>query len=118
MKTTYPLYLANKPESPNQDLHVYDKYTGDLAATVAMASPSDIDRAIAAAVAARKPMEALPAYERQNVLNHCVGRFRERFDELAESLCIEAGKPIKDARGEVSRLIDRVRELVQTPGGD
>ncbi|MCB1659789.1 MAG: aldehyde dehydrogenase family protein, partial [Pseudomonadales bacterium] len=27
-------------------------------------------------------------------------------DELAYSLCIEAGKPIKDARGEVTRLID------------
>ena len=30
-------------------------------------------------------------------------------DELATSLCIEAGKPIKDARGEVSRLIDTFR---------
>ncbi|MBD3648353.1 MAG: aldehyde dehydrogenase family protein, partial [Pseudomonadales bacterium] len=33
-------------------------------------------------------------------------RFRERFDELAMALCIEAGKPIKDAEGEVTRLID------------
>jgi acyl-CoA reductase-like NAD-dependent aldehyde dehydrogenase len=49
------------------------------------------------------------AYERQNILNHCVKRFAERFDELAYALCIEAGKPIKDARGEVSRLIDTFR---------
>ncbi len=28
---------------------------------------------------------------------------------MALSLCIEAGKPIKDARGEVSRLIDTFR---------
>jgi len=40
------------------------------------------------------------------VLEHCVTRFRERFDELAMALCIEAGKPIRDARGEVTRLID------------
>ena len=29
-----------------------------------------------------------------------------RFEELAMSLTIEAGKPIKDSRGEVTRLID------------
>jgi acyl-CoA reductase-like NAD-dependent aldehyde dehydrogenase len=43
------------------------------------------------------------------VLSHCVARFRERAEELALALCIEAGKPIKDSRGEVSRLIDTFR---------
>lgn len=33
-------------------------------------------------------------------------RFTERADELAKALCIEAGKPINDAKGEVTRLID------------
>jgi acyl-CoA reductase-like NAD-dependent aldehyde dehydrogenase len=40
---------------------------------------------------------------------HCVKRFQERYDELAYALCIEAGKPIRDARGEVTRLIDTFR---------
>ena len=64
-----------------------------------------IDQAIAAAVQAQAPMAQMAAYERQQVLDHCVLRFRERAEELAQSLCIEAGKPIKDARGEVTRLI-------------
>src|SRR5262249_56548619 len=51
----------------------------------------------------------LRAYRRQAVLNHCVRRFEERFDDLAMSLCIEAGKPIRDSRGEVTRLIDTFR---------
>jgi acyl-CoA reductase-like NAD-dependent aldehyde dehydrogenase len=38
-----------------------------------------------------------------------VDRFKQRFDELAYALCVEAGKPIKDAEGEVSRLIDTFR---------
>ena len=33
-------------------------------------------------------------------------QFRARFDAFAYALCREAGKPIKDARGEVTRLID------------
>src|SRR3546814_16105116 len=31
------------------------------------------------------------------------------FDELAYALCVEAGKPIADSEGEVTRLIDTFR---------
>jgi acyl-CoA reductase-like NAD-dependent aldehyde dehydrogenase len=109
MQQKYPFYLANEPLSPNSDLEVTDKYTGEVATRVALAAADDIDRAIAAAVSAAEPMRKMAPYERQGVLNHCVQRFTERFDELAMTLCIEAGKPIKDARGEVSRLIDTFR---------
>ncbi|MCP4278709.1 MAG: aldehyde dehydrogenase family protein, partial [Alteromonas sp.] len=73
---------------------------------VAMADADTIDKAIAAAEEAQPAMAAMAPFERQAVLEHCVKRFTERADELAQALCIEAGKPIKDAKGEVSRLID------------
>ena len=106
---TYPYYLANRAQAPNADLVVTDKYTGEPATRVALADAAAIDQAIAAAVDAAEPMARMAAYERQNVLNHCVARFTERAEELAQALCIEAGKPVKDARGEVSRLIDTFR---------
>ena len=106
---SYPYYLAGKAESPNTDLSVTDKYSGDVATRVALADAKAIDRAIAAAVEAAEPCREMAAYERQDVLYHCVRRFEERFEELAVTLCIEAGKPIRDARGEVSRLIDTFR---------
>lgn len=106
LKEIYPLYLNNKAEQPNTDLEVTDKFTGEVAYRTALATPEIIDEAIAGAVEAAEPMAEMANYERQAVLEHCVGRFRERFDELAWSLCIEAGKPIVDAEGEVTRLID------------
>ncbi len=106
---TYPYYLANRAQAPNADLVVTDKYTGEPATRVALADAAAIDQAIAAAVEAAEPMARMAAYERQNVLNHCVARFTERAEELAQALCVEAGKPVKDARGEVSRLIDTFR---------
>jgi acyl-CoA reductase-like NAD-dependent aldehyde dehydrogenase len=109
LRDVYPLYVANRPEQPNTDLVVTDKFTGLLATRVAQADAATIDRAIAAAVAAAAPMAAMASFERQAVLAHCVTRFTERFDELAHALCIEAGKPIRDARGEVGRLIDTFR---------
>ncbi len=109
LREIYPLYLANKAEQPNTDLEVTDKFTGAVATRVAMADAATIDRGIAAAVAAAEPMARMAAYERQAVLAHCVRRFTERQDELAHALCIEAGKPIRDSRGEVGRLIDTFR---------
>lgn len=109
LKQVYPLYLNNDPVQPNTDLAVTDKYTGQVAFRTALATPDVIDAAIAGAVRAAAPMAALPSYERQAVLDHCVRRFRERFDELAFALCVEAGKPIADAEGEVTRLIDTFR---------
>ena len=106
---TYPYYLANKARQPNAALAVLDKYSGKVAANVALADAKAIDKAIAAAVAAEAPMRALPPFARQAVLEHCVTRFRDRFDELALALCTEAGKPIGDSEGEVTRLIDTFR---------
>ena len=71
-----------------------------------MADAKAIDAGIAAAVEAQEACRKMAPYQRQAVLEHCVKRFRERYDELAMALCIEAGKPIKDSRGEVTRLID------------
>ncbi|MEK6638809.1 MAG: aldehyde dehydrogenase family protein [Pseudomonadota bacterium] len=109
LKDVYPLYLNNKPQQLNSDLAVTDKFTGKVAFRVAMADARTIDAGIAGAVRAAEPMAKMAAYERQNVLQHCVDRFKTRYDELAYALCVEAGKPIKDAEGEVGRLIDTFR---------
>jgi len=109
LKKTYPYYLANKAERPNRDLEVADKFTGEVVTRVAMADSQAIKKAIGAASRAEKAMREVPPYERQKVLYHCVDQFTKRFDELAMALCIEAGKPIRDSRGEVTRLIDTFR---------
>ena len=109
LRQTYPLYLNNKAAQPNTDLAVTDKYTGEVAFRTALATPDVIEEAIAGAVRAAEPMAKLASYEKQGVLQHCVDRFQQRFDELAFALCVEAGKPIKDAEGEVTRLIDTFR---------
>lgn len=109
LKDKYPLYIANEAVQLNTDLEVTDKFTGEVAFRTALADAKTINTAIAAAVAAAEPMAKMASYERQAVLDHCVMRFKERFDELSYALCVEAGKPIKDSEGEVSRLIDTFR---------
>ena len=105
----YPYYLANRPVAANADLDVLDKYSGKRATRVALADATAVRKAIVAAHKAREAMAAFPPDARRDVLEHCVHRFSQRAEELARVLCIEAGKPIKDARGEVARLIDTFR---------
>lgn len=106
---TYPYYLANKPVATNHDLDVLDKFTGKRATRVAFADKAAVRKAIVAAYRAREAMAAFTPDARRDVLEHCASRFSQRQEELAMALCIEAGKPIKDARGEVTRLLDTFR---------
>ncbi len=109
LKENYPYFLGNKPFLPNINLEVIDKYTGEVATRVPLADRETIEEAIGLAENSKREFANFPAYKRQEVLYHCVSRFKERFDELSMALSIEAGKPIKDSRGEVTRLIDTFR---------
>jgi len=91
LEKTYPYYLANRPQHPNADLAVHDKYSGRIATRVAVPDARAIEKAIAAAVKATAPMRAFKPWARQAVLEHCVARFEQRRDELALALCVEAG---------------------------
>jgi acyl-CoA reductase-like NAD-dependent aldehyde dehydrogenase len=109
LRDAYPYYLGNRPQQPNRDLEVRDKYSGEVATRTALADAATVDEAIGLAAEAAEPMRRLHAYQRRDVLEHCVRRLEERAEELAQTLCIEAGKPIVHSRGEVSRLIDTFR---------
>lgn len=104
-----PFYSANCPASDSPVAEVLDKYSGEVAARVHLAGPAEIDAAISACAAAAPAMASLPAYRRQEILAFCADEFAAKSEELAASLCAEAGKPIRDARGEVGRLIETFR---------
>ena len=101
-----PYFLANEPRESATSLPVHDKFTGEEIARVAVADAGAISDAISRAAEAAAPMAGLPAYARQAVLEHCLRRFEGRREELALLVCAEGGKPIRDARAEVTRLID------------
>lgn len=106
LSESYPYYLASAAVAANTDLEVKDKFTGEVATRVALADEPAIEVGIAAAADSADAMAKMAPFERRAVLDHCVRRFKEREEELAMALCIEAGKPIRDSRGEVTRLID------------
>lgn len=110
---SYPLYLGNRPQRPNTDLAVTDKYSNQVVTRVPLADKPTIDRAIGLAEQAAPRMASLKPYEKQNILYYCVDAFEKRRQELSLGLCIEAGKPIADAEGEATRLIETFRAAAE-----
>jgi acyl-CoA reductase-like NAD-dependent aldehyde dehydrogenase len=109
LRESYPYYLANEPQAPNSDLPVTNKYTSDTVAHVARADGAVVTQAIAAAAAAFEETRRMPGHRRQAVLYGLMRQIEERREEFACALAIEVGKPIRDARGEVTRLVDTLR---------
>ena len=125
MKAHYPYWLANRPvlaaASNTEELPVTDKFSGEVVTHVALAGSAELEAAIAAGHAARDAMRRLPPFERKQILLHAAKRFRERGEELALVLAIEAGKPLRDARGEVTRLVETFEiaaDEALRPGGE
>ncbi len=109
MQFQYPLYLGGQPVDSGSYLDVQHKIARKTAFRVSAATSELIEKAIATAHDARDVTRALKPYERQHILNQCIAQFELRREELAQCLCIEAGKIIRDARSEVTRLIDTFR---------
>ena len=109
LRDRYPCSLAGRPIETGAELVVASKYSGAAVTRVARASRDLVTEAIDRAAAARDAVRRLPSHHRQAVLAHVVQRVTARHADFAAALAIEAGKPIRDARGEVTRLIDTLR---------
>ena len=74
--------------------------------SVALANAKTIEEAARLAHEAAPACRRMAPYVKKQVLQAVANEVRERFDEFAGVLCIEAGKPIAASRVEVNRLID------------
>jgi acyl-CoA reductase-like NAD-dependent aldehyde dehydrogenase len=82
---------------------VRSPYSGEVVARVARGGAEETRRALDAAERAMR--EPLPAHRRAEILDAVARLLAERNDELARTICAEAGKPLKAARVEAERAV-------------
>jgi acyl-CoA reductase-like NAD-dependent aldehyde dehydrogenase len=82
---------------------VRSPYSGETVARVPQAGAEHARRAVDAAAKAMK--EPLPAHRRAEILDRVASLLRDRQDEVARTICAEAGKPLKAARVEAERAV-------------
>ena len=88
-----------------ETLTVKSPYTGEALAEVATAGEDEIERSLAAAVAAAAKMRSLPRFQIAKSLRAISAAIDERRDEFTRTICLEAAKPLIYSRGEVERAI-------------
>jgi succinate-semialdehyde dehydrogenase / glutarate-semialdehyde dehydrogenase len=100
---------------------VTDPATGRTLCAVADASPADGMAALDAAVAAQSEFAATSPRERADILSRAFGLLHERTDDLAPLMTLEMGKPLAEARGEITYAAEFFRhfaeEAVRIDGG-
>jgi glyceraldehyde-3-phosphate dehydrogenase (NADP+) len=82
---------------------VRNPFDGSVVDTVPMATPAEIETALASAVRGACTMAALPAHRRAEILLSASRALRSRAQEFAVTLTREMGKSIAESRGEVVR---------------
>jgi len=80
-------------------------YDSSPVAVVHRAGPDEVERAIAGAVRAFETTRRLASWQREDVLKGIAQGIAARRDELARTIALEAGKPIKTAGVEVDRAV-------------
>lgn len=80
---------------------VVNPATGGTIAALPLATPADLDAALASAEAGFKLWRKTDADARGAVLRKTAELLRARADEIARILTLEQGKPIAEAKGEV-----------------
>ncbi len=84
-------------------IDVSSPYSGEVVGRVAKAGAAETRKAIDAAVEAMR--DPLPAHKRAEILVKVAGYLGRRHEEVARTICAEAGKPLKTARVEASRAM-------------
>jgi glyceraldehyde-3-phosphate dehydrogenase (NADP+) len=103
------MFLAGEWVDGGGERQVVNPWSGDVLDTVPDATPEQVDRALDAAVRGAREMAALSAWERSRILNGAADLLEARVEDVARTLSLEEGKPLAEARAEVSRCPELIR---------
>jgi len=96
-------------------LEVTNPASGDVLARVPLSGAAEVEAAVAAASAALPGWRGRAVGERTEFLYALREKFRQRIDELTESITREGGKVLSDARAEITRSIEVLEVACSSP---
>ena len=109
------LFIAGRwvDSSSGETLEVLDPATGAVICSVADATPEDGMAALDAAVAAQAGFAAMSPRSRSDILMTAFRLMHERIDDLALLMTLEMGKPVAEAKGEITYAAEFFRHFAE-----
>lgn len=84
---------------------ILSPFDGRVVGEMRVSTAEEIEKAIVRSQQAFQTMRKLPRFVRADILERTAEGVRRRRDEFVTTIAAEAGKPLYDARGEVSRAL-------------
>ena len=103
------------PSTSGQSAPVFNPATGQQTKTVDVASPEEVDAAVAAAKAAFPKWRATSLSKRSDVMFRIRNALHDNQDAIAAILTSEHGKVLSDAAGEVARGLENIEFACGVP---
>lgn len=94
-------------------IKVINPANGELVDTVPSLSKEEVDECVNYAVKVQKDWERRSVVERCDILAKFVELVRKNRDDLAKTLCLETGKPIKEAYNEIDNIFIGVPAYIE-----
>lgn len=105
MPKEYKILINNVWRATSRPLDVTSPFDKTVIGRIYLASVAELKEAVDGAEAAFKELRSWPSYRKAAVIQKVVDGIKERTEELARTIALEAGKPIKDSRVEVNRAM-------------
>jgi acyl-CoA reductase-like NAD-dependent aldehyde dehydrogenase len=99
------ILVGGKQIVTDEVYEVRSPYDQAPVAVVHRAGPAEVEQAITGAVEAFETTRHLPGWKREQVLEAVAAGIAASREELARTIALEAGKPIRTARVEVDRAV-------------
>ena len=106
LKNPAPFLIGREWRQSSIRQPVVNPYTGESIVTVCQATDTDLEDAISLSTTAASQLAKLASHQRAQGLLHVASALIQRQDELAQTISLESGKPLTDARREVQRAIN------------
>ena len=103
------MYVGGRWQGSSEWLDVVAPYSGDVIDRVPVATPDQVEEALATAVRGAAAMRTLGGAARADILRRAADLLDADVERIARTMSLEVGKPIGEATGEASRLGEMFR---------
>jgi acyl-CoA reductase-like NAD-dependent aldehyde dehydrogenase len=104
MADQQPVPIAGERHLARDSIQVVNPHDGTIVGSVPRCGAADVGRAVGAAQRVMRESPLQP-YQRAEILDQAARLLRERQEDFARTIAVEAAKPIKTARVEASRAV-------------
>ena len=101
----YGCFIGGEWIKTGDAVEVRSPFDASLVAVIHRAGPKEVEAAIAKATAAFQVTRKLPVWKRAEALARIAAGIAARREDFAQTIALEAGKPLKTARVEVDRAV-------------